>query len=153
MTYMSKTRILSSVTIALAIATASGCATIAPEREAAKTLVGKNIQASYALFGNPVAVYKDFRSKPGDKHYGHTVYRFNKYGGMVTTDTVTGTQIDTSQGRPQQTEYHQVSSGRQVCIIHLFATPEGIVDDYQLGGNCGLWGEGLGNTPGWGEQG
>lgn len=125
----------------------TGCATIAPERSAASKLMGKDIQEAYQTFGKPSLILTETSVHQNHELYGQKIYVFDRYGVNYNQQTATGSYIDTSSGRPVNVQQIQTRNVQEVCTVAFWAKNDSnIIDYYEVKGNCGLWGSGLGNT-------
>ncbi|BFO56063.1 MULTISPECIES: hypothetical protein [Comamonadaceae] len=125
----------------------SGCSTLAPEREAAENLMGKNIAEAYKVFGNPWLVGTETKVDPSSKFYGHKFYFFEKRRGAYDQQKLVGSSMDTSQGRPVYVEHYRTERVQPACQIGFWADKNtNIIDYYQVKGDCGWGGLGLGQT-------
>ncbi|MCP1575375.1 hypothetical protein [Herbaspirillum rubrisubalbicans] len=125
----------------------TGCETIAPERAAAESLMGKDIQEAYATFGKPWLVGTETRVGPASKLYGHKFYFFQNRGISYDRQKLVGSYMDTSSGHLQHVEQYQTEHVQEACNIGFWADPKtNIIDYYQVKGNCGWGGLGLGQT-------
>ncbi|BBP65044.1 hypothetical protein PHLH5_25850 [Pseudomonas sp. Cab53] len=125
----------------------TGCSTIAPERSAANELMGKNIQEAYKKFGNPSLILTEHSVKPGHELYGQKVYVFDKNGVNYNQQTVVDSYMDTSSGQLVNVQQIETRNVQERCTVAFWAKNDSnVIDYYEVKGNCGLWGSGLGNT-------
>lgn len=124
-----------------------GCSTIAPERDAAGKLMGKNISEAYKAFGAPSLILTETSVSSGHELYGQKIYVFDKYGTNYNQDSAVGSYMDTSSGHPVNVQQIQTKNIQEVCTVAFWVkNGSNVIDYYEVKGNCGLWGSGLGNT-------
>lgn len=135
---MQKTLILIALIISL-----PGCATLVPERHAANILIGKNINESVKYFGRP---YSNFIDETDGPHHGEAVYVFIKNPGSYTEDKLVGSDFDNYNGALVKNNYFEKIQRLSGCVISLWANNKNIVTYYEIKGDCGIGGIGLGTT-------
>jgi hypothetical protein len=123
-----------------------GCSVVAPERDSADKLMGKNIKEAYKRFGTPFMIGKELQVKPDDKLYGQTTYLFVRVGASYNQQRVVGGNMDFSSGQPVHTTYYETSRATESCKVQFWATKDNIIDYYDIKGNCGLFDWGFGTT-------
>lgn len=122
----------------------SSCATLIPERHNANLLIGKNISESYQYFGVPFATFIDNMNGP---RTGERVFIFKKSRGFYSYDKQVGSAFDVGPGGvPTITNYVARQTREVACNTSLWVNQNGVIDYYEIGGNCGIGGIGLGNT-------
>lgn len=136
----------SMMLLGVVAAALAGCATIAPERDAADKLMGQNIREAYKQFGNPTLVLKETSVKPSDKLYGQNIYLFQRVGASYNKDTIVGSSFDHTPTGPVNTIYHRTDHFTEACNVSFWAGKDGVIDFYEVKGNCGLWNAGFGTT-------
>ncbi|WP_296180404.1 hypothetical protein [Pseudomonas sp. UBA1879] len=129
----------------LLISLVSGCSVVAPEREAASNMMGRNIAEAYSKFGQPNYVETHVGSAD-DKLNGQKVYTFERFGARYNTYSAVGSETAPVNGQLTHTEYIQTNTVQESCTVRLFAGKDNIVDYYEVAGNCGLWDAGFGTT-------
>jgi hypothetical protein len=134
--------LLSLLTLSL-----SGCSTIAPERSAASELMGKNIQEAYKKFGKPSLTLTEHSVSSSHELYGQKIYVFDSYGTNYDQQTAVGSYMDTSSGQPVNVQQIQTKNIQERCTVAFWVKNDSsVIDYYEVKGNCGLFGSGLGNT-------
>jgi hypothetical protein len=134
------------VCLALLSVFCAACSVVAPERDSADKLVGKNIQEAYKRFGRPFMIGKEAMVKPDDKLYGQTTYLFVRVGSSYTQQRVVGGDMDFSSGQPVHTTYYETNRATESCKVQFWTTKDNIIDYYEIKGNCGLFDWGFGTT-------
>jgi hypothetical protein len=134
------------ISVVLLSVLSAGCSVVAPERDSANQLMGKDIKEAYARFGKPFMIGKETSVKPDDKLYGQATYLFVRVGSSYTTQNVTGSSMDTSSGQPVHTTYYETNKVTDSCKVQFWTTQDNIIDYYDIKGNCGLFDWGFGNT-------
>lgn len=136
-----------STLLSLLILSLTGCSTIAPERSAASDLMGKNIQEAYKKFGKPSLILTEQSVSSSHELYGQKIYVFDSYGANYNQQTVVGSNMDTSSGQLVNVQQIQTKNIQERCTVSFWAKKESdIIDYYEVKGNCGIFGSGLGNT-------
>lgn len=125
----------------------TGCSTIAPERSAASELMGKNIQEAYKKFGKPSMILTEHSVSSSHELYGQKIYVFDRYGTNYDQQTVVGSNMDTSSGQLVNIQQIQTKNIQELCTVAFWVNNNSsAIDYYEVKGNCGIFGSGLGNT-------
>jgi hypothetical protein len=111
---------------------------VAPERDSADKLIGKNIQQAFKRFGNPFVIGKETMVKPDDKLYGPTTYLFVRIGSSYTQQRLVGGDMDFSSGQPVHTIYNETNRATENCKVQFWTTEDNIIDYYEIEENCRL---------------
>lgn len=134
-----KTTLIASILLIIL----NGCATLAQERHDANLLIGKNISEAAKYFGQQSSSYIDYADGP---RHGEIVHVFVKNPGISSYDRVAGSDISQSGGGLVKTDYIEKVRYLTGCVISLWTNSEGTVNYYEVKGDCGVGGIGLGNT-------
>jgi len=121
----------------------AGCATLIPERHNANLLMGHDISEAYQYFGRPYFTWTDMSN---GRHGGEKVFVFIKSRGSYTTDRLVGSDFGYDGGAPTVTEYYQRENHEIMCRTSLWVNDDNVIDYYEIQGDCGVGGLGLGST-------
>ncbi|MDR9850867.1 MAG: hypothetical protein QM686_06790 [Herbaspirillum sp.] len=126
----------------------SGCATIAPERNAAEELMGKDIAEAYQVFGRPWSIDIDTNKWKISKLYGqkHVTFRLIR-SNPYTREELAGSYMDFSENHPTLVYQYETRQYQDVCVVQFWADKEtDIIFYYDVQGTCGWRGWGFGQT-------
>ncbi|VWB41403.1 hypothetical protein [Burkholderia lata] len=120
----------------------SACATLAPERDAASNLMGKDINEAIKRFGRPNHTGVETSVSRDSKFYGQRWYMFTRNGAAWDSQRAVGTAVEGNT----VVQYVETVHTQERCDVMLWTDKQNIIGYYEVKGNCGLWNAGFGNT-------